>query len=213
MAKKYKAMLLLGATGSGKTPLGQQMEVMDLWWNNYFHFDFGEQLRQAVKEESQVLSAEEKERVKNILEKNELLEDKDFPIAQKLLLKFIADRKIGEREGDEDDDVIVLNGLPRHLGQANALADIVDIKFIVFLNCPPGVAHERIKYNCGGDRTDRVDDSYEEVKRKIEIFYDQTFPLIEFYRSQGKNIVEVAVDIDTLPLFIIQDLGVLDKMV
>lgn len=207
--KKYKAMLLLGATGAGKTPLGQQMEVMDLWWNNYFHFDFGEQLRQAVKDESTVLDAEEKARIKDILENNELLEDKDFPIAQKLLLKFIETRKIGE----DEDDVIVLNGLPRHLGQANALSDIVDIKFIVFLNCPPGVAHERIKYNYGGDRTDRVDDTYEEVKKKIEIFYDQTFPLIEFYRAQGKNIVEVAIDIDTLPLFIIQDLGVLEKMV
>lgn len=207
--KKYKAMLLLGATGAGKTPLGQQMEVMDLWWNNYFHFDFGEQLRQAVKDESTVLDAAEKARIKSILENNELLEDKDFPIAQKLLLKFIETRKIGE----DEDDVIVLNGLPRHLGQANALSDIVDIKFIVFLNCPPGVAHERIKYNCGGDRTDRIDDSYEEVKKKIEIFYDQTFPLIEFYRAQGKNIVEVAIDIDTLPLFIIQDLGVLEKMV
>lgn len=207
--KKYKAMLLLGATGAGKTPLGQQMEVMDLWWNNYFHFDFGEQLRQAVKDESTVLDAEEKARIKDILENNELLEDKDFPIAQKLLLNFIETRKIGE----DEDDVIVLNGLPRHLGQANALSDIVDIKFIVFLNCPPGVAHERIKYNCGGDRTDRIDDSYEEVKKKIEIFYDQTFPLIEFYRAQGKNIVEVAIDIDTLPLFIIQDLGVLEKMV
>lgn len=207
--KKYKAMLLLGATGAGKTPLGQQMEVMDLWWNNYFHFDFGEQLRQAVKDESTVLDAEEKARIKDILENNELLEDKDFPIAQKLLLKFIETRKIGE----DEDDVIVLNGLPRHLGQANALNDIVDIKFIIFLNCPPGVAHERIKYNYGGDRTDRVDDTYEEVKKKIEIFYDQTFPLIEFYRAQGKNIVEVAIDIDTLPLFIIQDLGVLEKMV
>lgn len=207
--KKYKAMLLLGATGAGKTPLGQQMEVMDLWWNNYFHFDFGEQLRQAVKDESTVLDAEEKARIKSILENNELLEDKDFPIAQKLLLNFIETRKIGE----DEDDVIVLNGLPRHLGQANALSDIVDIKFIVFLNCPPGVAHERIKYNYGGDRTDRIDDSYEEVKKKIEIFYDQTFPLIEFYRAQGKNIVEVAIDIDTLPLFIIQDLGVLEKMV
>lgn len=207
--KKYKAMLLLGATGAGKTPLGQQMEVMDLWWNNYFHFDFGEQLRQAVKDESTVLDAEEKARIKSILENNELLEDKDFPIAQKLLLNFIETRKIGE----DEDDVIVLNGLPRHLGQANALSDIVDIKFIVFLNCPPGVAHERIKYNYGGDRTDRIDDSYEEVKKKIEIFYNQTFPLIEFYRAQGKNIVEVAIDIDTLPLFIIQDLGVLEKMV
>ena len=47
----------------------------------------------------------------------------------------------------------------------------------------------------------------------MNIFYDQTFPLIEYYRSRDINIVEVAVDIDTLPLFIIQDLGTLDAMV
>ena len=75
------------------------------------------------------------------------------------------------------------------------------------------MAYERIKYNSGGDRTDRTDDSLEEVKRKVNIFYDQTFPLIEYYRNRDVNIVEVAVDIDTLPLFIIQDLGTLKSMI
>ena len=138
---------------------------------------------------------------------NELLEDKDFPIAEKLLKAFIEKRQV------QPEDVIILNGLPRHVGQANALSNLVNIKFVLFLNCPPEVAYERIKYNSGGDRTDRTDDSLEEVKRKVNIFYDQTFPLIEYYRSRDINIVEVAVDIDTLPLFIIQDLGTLDAMV
>ncbi len=204
---KYKAMLVLGSTGAGKTPFGDQMETQELWWNTYHHFDFGQQLRDAVKEDSAVLTPEEKATVKRVLESNELLEDKDFPIAEKLLRAFI------EKKNVQPEDVIILNGLPRHIGQANALDNIVKIKFVLFLNCPPEVAYERIKYNSGGDRTDRTDDSLEEVKRKVNIFYDQTFPLIEYYRSRDINIVEVAVDIDTLPLFIIQDLGTLDAMV
>ena len=205
---KYKAMLILGSTGAGKTPLGNQLETQDLWYNNYFHFDFGQNLRDSIKDDCTVLTPEEKEKVKRVLENNELLEDSDFPIAEKLLKNFIEKREITP----EMNNVIVLNGLPRHLGQATALNNIVDIKFVLFLNCPGEVAYERIKYNCGGDRTDRTDDSLEEVKKKVQIFYDQTFPLIEYYRSQNVNIVEVAVDIDTLPLFIIQDLGVLDNM-
>ncbi|MCQ2604103.1 MAG: nucleoside monophosphate kinase [Spirochaetia bacterium] len=205
---KYKAMLILGSTGAGKTPLGNQLETQDLWYNNYFHFDFGQNLRDSIKDDCTVLTPEEKEKVKRVLENNELLEDSDFPIAEKLLKNFIEKREITP----EMNNVIVLNGLPRHLGQATALNNIVDIKFVLFLNCPGEVAYERIKYNCGGDRTDRTDDSLEEVKKKVQILYDQTFPLIEYYRSQNVNIVEVAVDIDTLPLFIIQDLGVLDNM-
>lgn len=204
---KYKAMLVLGSTGAGKTPFGDQMETQELWWNTYYHFDFGQQLRDAVKDDSDILTPEEKATVKGLLESNQLLEDKDFPIAEKLLRNFILTRNV------HHDDVIILNGLPRHIGQANALDNIVDIKFVLFLNCPPEVAYERIKYNSGGDRTDRTDDSLEEVKRKVNIFYDQTFPLIEYYRNRDVNIVEVAVDIDTLPLFIIQDLGTLKSMI
>lgn len=205
--KKYKAMLVLGATGAGKTPFGNQMETQELWWNTYYHFDFGQQLRDNVKDEATVLTPEEKKLVKGLLETNQLLEDKDFPIAEKLLNNFI------EQRGVTTDDVIILNGLPRHIGQASALDNIVNIKFVLFLNCPAPIAYERIQSNSGGDRTDRIDDSKEEIERKIKIFYDQTFPLIEYFRSKNVNIVEVAVDIDTIPLFIIQDLGTLDAMV
>ncbi len=45
---KYKAVLLIGATGTGKTPFGQQLETQDLWGKRYHHFDFGEQLRLSV---------------------------------------------------------------------------------------------------------------------------------------------------------------------
>ena len=86
---KYKAMLILGSTGAGKTPLGNQLETQDLWYNNYFHFDFGQNLRDSIKDDCTVLTPEEKEKVKRVLENNELLEDSDFPIAEKLLKNFI----------------------------------------------------------------------------------------------------------------------------
>ena len=41
----------------------------------------------------------------------------------------------------------------------------------------------------------------------------ETYNDYEYYRNRDVNIVEVAVDIDTLPLFIIQDLGTLKSMI
>ena len=42
---KYKATLILGPTGSGKTPLGNLIEQTHSNNFKYHHFDFGENLR------------------------------------------------------------------------------------------------------------------------------------------------------------------------
>ncbi len=41
-----KAILLLGPTGSGKTPLGQALEKKGLAGRRCVHFDFGANLRE-----------------------------------------------------------------------------------------------------------------------------------------------------------------------
>jgi adenylate kinase family enzyme len=43
-----EAILLLGPTGSGKTPLGQVLERRGLWGHRCSHFDFGDNLREIV---------------------------------------------------------------------------------------------------------------------------------------------------------------------
>ena len=39
------ALLLIGPTGSGKTPLGELLERSGLWGRPCRHFDFGERMR------------------------------------------------------------------------------------------------------------------------------------------------------------------------
>ncbi|MCL2793177.1 MAG: nucleoside monophosphate kinase [Spirochaetaceae bacterium] len=198
----YRALLLIGATGSGKTPFGQQLETQRLWSMKWHHFDFGQKLRDAVAEkETGLLSKEELSIVENSLKTNSLLGNKDFPIAEKLLKKFVT-----ERCNDIFSDVVILNGLPRNVAQAKLLANIINVRTVIHFEAPPSVLLDRINSDAGGDRAGRTDDSLEEIYRKLEIFGQQTMPLINFYKELDKNIFQVEVDFDTLPLYIIQEL-------
>ena len=198
----YKALLILGATGSGKTPFGVQLETQPLWGRKWHHFDFGEKLRKAAAgEESKFLSAEELSVIDNSLKTNSLLEDKDIPIAEKILRKFIIDKNV-----DQVFDVVILNGLPRNIAQAEALEKIIEIRTVLYFAASPKTLLKRIKTNVGGDRTERTDDSLEEINKKLEIFNDQTKPLLDHYKKLDRTILEVEVDEDTIPLYVIQSL-------
>ena len=54
---------------------------------------------------------------------------------------FLAERRVGAK------DLVVLNGLPRHVGQADAVAAIVDVRAVAELACSPYVDQARICAN------------------------------------------------------------------
>ena len=182
-------MLLLGPTGAGKTPLGSLLHERGLAGRRYVHFDCGENLRQAVarNQPDSIVSAADIEFLRQVLQTGALLEDKDFPLAERILRSFLA------RVGAEADTLVVLNGLPRHVGQATALARILDVRTVVVLDCSPATVLARIATNTGGDRTHRSDDDLDSVRRKLEIFAARTAPLIDFYRHAGANLLHLEV--------------------
>lgn len=49
--KRLQAILLVGPTGSGKTPLGELLQRKGLWQRRCCHFDFGWNLRRIVEGE------------------------------------------------------------------------------------------------------------------------------------------------------------------
>ena len=199
--EKYKALLLIGATGTGKTPFGEQLETQNLWGKRYHHFDFGQQLRNADEGKKKILSENDIERINFLLKSNSLLEDSDFHIAEKILKQFIEDNTASPEK-----DIIILNGLPRHSGQADALKSVLNIELVIYFAASASIIKDRIAYNSGGDRTGRTDDSIEEIEKKLVIFRENTLPLINYYKKLDKTVLEIEVDIDTIPLFIIQEL-------
>ncbi|MCE5326388.1 MAG: nucleoside monophosphate kinase [Planctomycetaceae bacterium] len=190
MIELPQAILLLGATGTGKTPLGAMIARRGLWARNCRHFDFGEHLRQiAARGRWPGLDDADVAVVKAALGGGALLEDEHFHIAAAILRGFIA--------AAAPEDVIVLNGLPRHAGQARDVAGLVDVRAVIELCCPAEAVLQRIVANTGGDRAGRADDAASAVAAKLEIYRARTAALVEHYRTRGAATISVEVGVET----------------
>jgi len=193
-ADRIEAVLLLGPTASGKTPLGELLADRGLWGRRCLHFDFGSNLRDAAAgSQHKALPEKDIEVIRWSLQTGALLEDEHFPIAGRILSSFLTSSGAGA------DDLIVLNGLPRHAGQAERIEDVLHVAAVVYLQCTAEVVRERIRTNAGGDRSERVDDTPDDVPRKLDIFAQRTAPLLEHYRSRGADVICIDVQTDTTP--------------
>lgn len=184
-----KALILLGPTGSGKTPLGDWLEDHGLWGRRCLHFDFGAQLRslnQGGGSEGD-LTSEEKRIIDDSLRTGALLKNKTFHIAEKILKDFILRKEIG------GSDLVVLNGMPRHIGQARDVGKIVDVIGLIYLECSASCVRARIGLNSGRDRTARVDDDSGSIERKLKIYYDRSIPLLDYYRTRNIPVLKQEV--------------------
>lgn len=191
--KASPAILLVGPSGCGKTPLGDLLEAKGLRGMEFRHFDFGGILREACGggKEGEFLTDEERTVVRELLERGALIEDENFPIASKLLAGFIAEA------ASVPDIVIVLNGLPRHIGQARAIEGMVRVRTVIVLYCAPEIAWERVRTNAGGDRHGRGDDTIQQLRHRFGIFRQRTEPVVEYYRRSGVPLVNLDVAVRT----------------
>jgi adenylate kinase family enzyme len=194
MHHTYKAMLVMGPTGAGKTPLGDLCEKTGINGTPCVHFDFGENLRQAASRAFPdiLLSFREVAFIKTVLHSGALLENETFFIAEKIFKAFIAEKKPGK------EDCILLNGLPRHLDQAKDTYAMVDIQTVILLECTPEVVFERIRLNSGGDRTHREDDRLDKIKDKLDIYRKRTLPLLDYFSSRRIPVKTIHVRPQTL---------------
>jgi adenylate kinase len=133
-------------------------------------------------------------------------------VSDELVLAMIRER-LGEADAQAG---CILDGFPRNTGQAESLdslldeleqpidlALLIDVDFDVLMqrltgrrtckDCgqmynvytsPPAV--DGICDKCGGDVVQRSDDNEETIRNRLAVYRDQTAPLIDYYRSQGK---------------------------
>ncbi len=183
------AILLLGPTGSGKSPLGDQIASRGFHGSRCLHLDFGCELRSlAAGCHADSFSSAERDFIIDVLERGILLENEHFPLAKKIIRLFL------ERSGFLSDDTLVLNGLPRHVGQANDLCAVAAVHTVIVLDCSAATVFRRIRENTGGDRSGREDDEIKLIEKKLALYAARTTPLIEYYGLQGSRICHIPID-------------------
>lgn len=188
-----EAILLIGPTGSGKTPLGQFLEANGLSNRRLVHFDFGAELRASKRRDVPGLSAADRSYVRTCLEQGKLLDEKHFHVAGAILAGFL------ERNAFKSDDLLVLNGLPRHAGQARDMERLARVVTVVVLECDAATIAKRIATNAGGDRKGRADDTPSAIQSRVALYVERTYPLIEHYSGRGVRIVRLVVGDSTTP--------------
>ncbi len=188
-ARPWPSLLLLGPTGAGKTPLGDELARRGLGARRCVHFDFGANLRALAADRgaSAWLSDAERATIEASLATGSLFEDRDMPMIVRIVERFAA----GSAPGP--DDILVLNGLPRHAGQAQALAGLLAVRLVVRLEASPDVIRERMRLDPGGDRSGRSDDSPAAIERRLQDYRARTLPLVDHYRELGVPVLDIAV--------------------
>lgn len=184
------ALLLLGPTGVGKTPLGEYLKAHGLHGRRCLHFDFGARLRDVASGAARpaALTEEGVAHVQRVLETGALLSAQEFWIAEALLGEFLR------RNCTDPRDLVVLNGLPRHRQQAEAVDRLLDTRLVVHLDAPREVLLARIQGDRGGDRATRIDDDEGRVAARIARFHEHTLPLLDYYRQRGALIHPLPVE-------------------
>ncbi|MBC7348418.1 MAG: nucleoside monophosphate kinase [Candidatus Aminicenantes bacterium] len=208
-----KAFLIVGPPGSGKSPLGDYLEKQSLPGKRFWHFDFGRLLREIIQSDkpekneagtaetgtgtsaSQVeaFSPAELARVRQSLQTSSLFEEGDKELVRKIFRYYLS------RTGGGPDDILLLNGLPRHRAQVAWLKDLVQIVLIINLDCPEDLAVRRILANLDGERQGREDDRLEVIVRRYRLYLEKTGPLIDFLRQSGLPVIKLQVEGETRP--------------
>ena len=188
-------VVLLGPPGCGK---GTQAEKMgdDL---GYVKLSTGDMLREAVRNQTELGM-----KAKGYMDSGAL-------VPNDLIIGLMKEKIAGL-------DKILLDGFPRTVEQADALAEQVEVDLAINIdvddaelinrltqrrscpecnavyhltNKPP--AKEGVCDKCGSQLYQRDDDTEATVKNRLEVYRQNTFPLIEYYEKKGKLVTILGV--------------------
>ena len=195
-------VIFLGPPGAGKGTQAQRICTA----LNIPQISTGDILRRAMKEETPTgLKA------KAFIEAGQLVPDE-------VIIDIVRERLAM----DDCQNGYILDGFPRTVPQAEALEGIAKIDVVVdldvadeeliarlsgrrvCLNC--GATYHVSRLNgetkcavCGEELIQRKDDSAETVLARLNVYHEQTAPLVDFYQKKGTlKVIDGAQDMDTI---------------
>ncbi|MEM8829403.1 MAG: adenylate kinase [Cyanobacteria bacterium P01_G01_bin.19] len=158
-----KRLIFLGPPGAGK---GTQAQVLSE--NHHIpHVSTGDILRAAVANQTPL-----GKQAKDYMSKGELVPDQ-------LILGLIQDRL----SYDDAADGWILDGFPRNVNQAAFLEELLNelnqtADCVLNLEVPDEVLVERLLAR------KRKDDNEETIRRRLEVYHQDTVPVIDFYEER-----------------------------
>jgi adenylate kinase len=166
---KYRTYLIFGAPGSGKGTQGKILGAIP----RFYHFSCGDVFRSLDTRTSLG------QQFLEYSSRGELVPD---DLTVKLWQARIADM-VRAHEFKPDIDSLVLDGIPRNVGQAKIMKGIIEVKRVFHLACPDRPALvARLKKRAL--KENRLDDANEEVIRRRLATYDaESKPVLDFYGS------------------------------
>ena len=183
-------IILLGAPGSGKGSIAKKIS------QDYQipQISTGDLFRAIIKENSDFAK-----KIKEILASGALVPDE-------ITIKLLQERI----EKEDCKNGFILDGFPRSIPQAKALAKLTQIDAVLLIDLPFDIIIERLSsrrtcpncneiystdnYNsdicekCGNKIIQRDDDKPEAIKNRLEVYEKTTAPLINFYSDRLRTV-------------------------
>jgi adenylate kinase len=164
---KYQTFILFGAPGSGKGTQGRTLGSIP----RFFHCACGDVFR-AIDTRTKVGRA-----FLEYSSKGELVPD-EITVE---LWKAQIDAAVNGHSFKPDIDILVLDGIPRNVGQAKIMDELIDVLKVFHLSCPNREAlFERLKKRALKDN--RLDDANNEViNRRLATYESESKPVLGYY--------------------------------
>ena len=163
-------IVIFGAPGSGK---GTQSErIVEKYSLN--HISTGDVLRAEIAAGSE-LGKTAKEKIDN----GQLIPDE-------LMVSILA----AKLDALENSKGVIFDGFPRTIAQAEALKKMLnargeDVTAMIELDVPEDELMTRLLLR--GQASGRADDNEETIKKRLVVYNEQTSPLKEWYKNDGKH--------------------------
>ena len=162
-------IVIFGAPGSGK---GTQSDLMIKKYG-LGHISTGDVLRSEIKNETELGKT-----AKEFIDKGQLIPDD-------LMVNILA--SVYDSFGKEHKGVI-FDGFPRTIPQAEALKKMLSerghkIAAMIELDVPEDELMTRLVKR--GKESGRSDDNEETIKKRLDVYHNQTAPLIDWYEKEG----------------------------
>lgn len=162
-------IVIFGAPGSGKGT--QSARIVEKY--GVSHISTGDVLRAEIKKGSELGKV-----AKGYIDQGQLLPD-----------TLIIDILASVLDSLKDSRGVIFDGFPRTIPQAEALKKMLsergqDVSVMLDLDVPEDELIDRLIKR--GQESGRADDNLETIKKRLTVYSEQTSPLKDFYKAEGK---------------------------